>query len=379
VLEKGGHGEQLELARASLLTNRTWLTGGVVLSPAGPVRAVVGWSNERLLSLRGSATARDERIAVRGCYVAPGFVDLHAWGEPAAIAADGAQHGTTAFLTTLGPSAPEELARRLVAIRDQRKQVPGCLGAHLEGPFLNPEKAGALPKRWIRAATHRELRQLGRVGDTVRLMTLAPETPNAFEAIRWCRRHRVAVSMGHTDADAAAASVAIRAGARAVTHAFNGMRPFHHRDPGLIGQALLDPRVSAMVILDGIHISPMTFELLLRCKGPEGLVLVTDAVGRAHGLWSSIDGGAYYRKPGVLAGSTLTMMRAVQNAVRFGKIAVHDAVRMASLNPSLLIGEARQRGTLEPGKRADVVVFDRDLRVVMTVIGGQIVYRRRVP
>jgi len=252
-----------------------------------------------------------------------------------------------------------------------------CLGVHLEGPFLNPLRAGALASRWLRPPTSRELRQLARWGDgRWKLVTIAPELPRGLEAIRWCARHGITVSLGHSDANASVTQRAIRAGARAVTHVFNGMRPLHHRDPGLLGEVLTDDQLTAMVILDGVHVDPVAFQMLLRCKGPSGVVLVTDSVRHQAAPRRVPKRRAFYTPAGALAGSRLSMIQAVENAMRFGGLSLTEAVHMGSLNPARLIGVAQARGTLEVGKRADVVVFDRRFRVVMTIVAGRIVYRR---
>jgi len=343
-----------------------------------------------LVAVGRHRSAPGTQINVRGHYIAPGFVDLHVWGDPQRVATEEIKGGTTGFLTTIGPEPPEMLVNRLTQLEALQQPTHGarCLGVHLEGPFLNPLRAGALASRWLRPPTSRELRQLMRQANgRWKLVTVAPEIPRGLEAIRWCARRGILVSVGHTDADAQIAQQAIAAGARAVTHIFNGMRSLHHRDPGLLGEALTDPRLTAMVILDGIHVDPLAFQLLWRCKGTAGVVLVTDSI-RHQGSKARAFGGAFYlpakrraeragTKRGILAGSRLTMIRAVRNAVVFGKLPVSDAIQMASFNPARLIGQAHQLGSLVPGKLADLVVFDQQFRVSMTVVGGEVVYQRR--
>ncbi len=356
----------------------TWLVNGHVLLPRGLTRAAIGLHAGRITAIRSVAPRQGERINVRGRVVAPGFIDLHIWGDPAVVAREAVKGGTTSFLTTVGPESPEWLVNHLVQLNGrQAKAGAQCLGAHLEGPFLNPLRAGALASRWLRPPTSRELKQLLRVGNgRIKLITIAPELPRATASMRWCARHQITVSMGHSDANAYVAQRAVAAGARAVTHVFNGMRPLHHRDPGLLGEALTDDRLVAMIILDGIHVDPKAFQLLWRCKGPSGIVLVTDSIQyQRHPHRVSASRGAYRTTGGILAGSKLSMIEAVRNAVVFGKIALSDAIRMASANPARLIGQS-DRGALEVGKRADLVVFDPVFRVSMTIVGGRIVYER---
>ena len=308
--------------------------------------------------------------------MAPGFIDLHVWGNPVTIAGETVQHGTTAFLSAVGPEPLPRMLERL-ALRVATRHLDGaeCLGAHLEGPFLNPERAGALPARWMRRPALSTLQRLGRAG-TLRLMTIAPELPGAERAIRWCRRHRVIASLGHSNADASTAIRAVDAGAKAVTHVFNGMTPLHHRRPALLDVALTDPRLTTMVIADGVHSSPSAFRLLVRAKGVDRIALVTDSI-RSQGWDVVARDGAYFTRRGVLAGSALTMMQAVRNAIKFADVTVSDAVRMASEVPARLLGLARSHGVLAIGRRADLVVFDRAFRVRLTMVRGEIVYQRK--
>jgi len=355
-----------------------WLTHGQLITPRGVGEGAVRVARGRIAAIRARAPRGAQAISVRGAYVAPGFIDLHVWGDPRVVAREAIRSGTTAFLTTLGPESPARLLRDAAARAQAVGKTDGaaCLGLHLEGPFLNPARGGALPKRWMRRPAATELGRLAQgAGGVLRLLTLAPELRGATEAIRWCARRGVVASLGHSDATAAEALEAIDAGASAVTHVFNGMTPFHHREPGLLDVALTDPRLTAMAILDGVHISAHAFRLLLRAKGPDRVALVTDSI--RHEGWSVIRRrGAYYTAGGVLAGSGLTMIRAVRNAVASGGASVAEAVRMASTTPARLLGLARSRGTLEPGKRADLVVFDQNFQICLTIVGGTIASQR---
>lgn len=356
-----------------------WLTNGQVITPTEIIRGGVGVRGGYIHAVGVGSPRPGTRLNVQGRYIAPGLIDLHIWGDPKRVAQEEAKTGTTGFLTSLAPESPEHLINRIVQL-DLSPDARGarCLGIHLEGPFLNPLRAGALASRWLRPPTSRELRQLARhAGAALRLITIAPELPRGLEAVRWCARHRIAVSIGHSDADATVAQKAVQAGASAVTHVFNGMRALHHRDPGLLGEALTDERLTAMVILDGLHVDPTAFQLLVRCKGADGVALVTDSVRHQAHRQAVFARGAYRLKGGLLAGSGLTMIRAVENAVAFGTLSLPEAVRMASLVPSRLIRESHRLGSLEVGKRADVVVFDRAFRVWMTIVDGRIVYQRR--
>ena len=353
------------------------LTHAKLLTPRGIVDGTVQITGGRIVAIRSRSMAGAGTRSARGCYVAPGFIDLHLWGEPSTLAPELARSGTTAFLTALGPEPAAQLARD-VARRSRAMPEEGarCLGFHLEGPFLHPARGGALPKRWMRSPSTRELERLWIAsGKRLKLITLAPELNGAAEAIRWCKRHRVVASLGHSDANAEVAARAVDVGATAITHAFNGMRPFHHRQPSLIDLALLDPRLTAMAIVDGVHISPSAFRLLVSAKGVEGVALVTDSVRRAG--WDVVErNGALYRPDGTLAGSRLTMIDAVRNAVTLGGVSLCDAVRMATAVPARLLGD-RWRGLLAIGRRADLVVFDERFRVLRTFVNGRVVYQRK--
>jgi len=351
-----------------------WLVNGKVVTPDGVTGAAVLIAGGRIAKVQRHAPRGRRTIDVRGAYVAPGFIDLHVWGDPVTVSRYFAAHGTTAFLSAIGPEPSSKTGARLDALQ-QLKAWPGaaCLGAHLEGPFLNPKRGGALPKRWMRRPTTASLNALAARGG-IRMLTLAPELPGAMQAIRWCRGKGIIASLGHTDADARTAARAVAAGARAVTHVFNAMRPFHHRAPSLLEVALTDPRLTTMVILDQVHVSAVALRLLVRTKGPERIVLVTDSI-RHEGWDVRQRRGAYYLKSGTLAGSGLTMMRAVRHAVEQGGVTVAEAVRMASEVPARLLRD-RSRGKIAAGSRADVVVFDSKFQVRLTVVGGRIVYER---
>ena len=362
-------------------TSTGWLAHGTLVTPLGVREGVVGITEGRIVAIRSRAPRGARVVNVRGGFVAPGFIDLHAWGEPRALARELIRHGTTAFLTTLGPEAPRRMAETVRAHAASAAALePGgaeCLGLHLEGPFLNPARAGALPARWMREPSLRELERLqGAAQGRVRIVTLAPELPGARAMIRWCEQHRVVASLGHSEADAAEAARGAEAGARAVTHVFNGMRPFHHRNPGLVGMALTDERVTAMVIADGVHASPAALALLMRAKGPGGIALVSDAVRHQRQAWRlHACAGAYRTPAGTLAGSRLTMITAVRNMVALAGASLGEAVRMAADTPVRLLG-LRDRGTLEVGRRADLVVFDERFRVMSTWVAGRCVYQQ---
>ena len=217
----------------------------------------------------------------------------------------------------------------------------------------------------------------------MRVMTLAPELPGGLELIRMLTAAGVIASIGHTDATYDEALAGITAGARHATHLFNAMRPLHHRDPGVIAACLNEPDVLAEVIPDGVHLHPHIVRLALRTKGRDGAALITDAFS-ATGLPEGehtlgphrvfVKGPVAALEDGTLAGSILTMDRAVGNAMAFAEVGLIDAVRMASLVPARVAGCAERKGSLEPGKDADVTLLDPDFRCRATWVGGRRAY-----
>jgi N-acetylglucosamine-6-phosphate deacetylase len=247
----------------------------------------------------------------------------------------------------------------------------------LEGPFVSAERPGALAVRALRAPDRAELaRLLTAGGGTVRAIVIAPELPGALDLIGAAAGEGLVVAFGHTDATFAEVTAGIDRGTRVATHLFNAMRPLHHREPGPIGAALADPRVTAELIADGVHVHPAALRVAHAAKGAAGVALVTDAMqaaGLPDGDYAlgdqaiAVTGGEARTANGALAGSTLTMDRAVRVCVDAG-IPLGDALRMASATPAAVLGEA---GVLAPGAPADLVVLDADLQAIATMVSGE--------
>jgi N-acetylglucosamine-6-phosphate deacetylase len=349
--------------------------------------------------VRGDVRVRDGRVAAVGVLPAgpsglavPGFVDLQVNGfagvDFATAGPDGfraagaalAATGVTAYLPTL-VSAPEEacaaaLAEIAAAARDPAPAAR-IAGAHLEGPFLSPRWPGAHDPRHLRAPDPALAARLLAAGD-VALVTLAPELPGAGELVAALARRGVAVSCGHSDADAAAAHAAFDGGARALTHVHNAHRRVGHRDPGLGGVALVRPDVTVTAIVDGAHLAPEIALAAFLTAGAR-LALVTDAVaagggpGRARlgGREVEVRDGAARLPDGTLAGSVLTMDAAVRNLVALG-VAEPGALLAATRAPARLLARPGL-GLLAPGGPADVAVLDDRLEVRETYVGGRLV------
>lgn len=313
----------------------------------------------------------------------PGFVDLQVNGaagveflvaEPAdhaRMAAALAATGVTAYRPTL-VSAPREVT--VAALGSLAAAAPGAaLGAHLEGPFLSPRWPGAHPPEYLRAPDGSLLTALLEAGP-VGAMTLAPELPGADELMDALRARGVVVHLGHTDADTAAAHAAFARGARALTHAFNAHRRFHHRDPGPVGVALARDDVIVTAILDGVHLAPEVASLLWSAAGPR-LALVSDRTEASlAGRAVTVRDGAPRLPDGGPAGSVLTMDAAVRALVALGA-PVAAAVGAATGVPAQLVSE-RPVGRLAPGGPADLAVLDDDLEIARTVVSGVEVFAR---
>jgi N-acetylglucosamine-6-phosphate deacetylase len=365
-----------------------------IVTPAGTIAGDVSIRDGRIETV-GVASADADATELGRRWVVPGLIDLHVHGgggaqcntadpdEIARVARFHARHGTTGLLATTVAASPDELAVALGAIRRaiEDGEVAGVLGAHMEGPFLSPRRSGAMdPSTFLEPETDTVERLLAAGGGAVRLMTLAPELPGALELVRTLVDAGVVASIGHSDATYDQTRAAVSAGARAATHVFNGMRPFHHREPGVVGAVLDLPQVSCEIICDGIHVAPAALRLVHRAKGPAGLRLVTDAMEAAgmpdgeYRLGAArvrvADGRATLAAGDSIAGSTLTMDRAMRNAVRFLRITVEDAVALASTNPARLLGLDDRKGAIAPGMDADLTVLDDDLRACGTIVAG---------
>ncbi|MGI8855468.1 MAG: N-acetylglucosamine-6-phosphate deacetylase [Thermomicrobiales bacterium] len=337
--------------------------------------------------------AMRESPRYEAAYIAPGFVDLQVNGgfgaevgeDPEAIrtlAARLPETGVTAFLPTVITS-PAAFYPKAVAAFEAAKDAPGArlLGLHIEGPFLSPERPGAHRHDLIEHADPRLLGVLF-ASDAVRLVTLAPERPDAPELIHRLKERGILVSLGHTDATYEQFEAGVDAGARMATHLYNAMSPFGHRAPGAIGAALLDDRITVGVIADGVHSHPASIALAFRIKHALHTALVTDmmaAAGMPPGAYVLggqaviVDGASARLADGTLAGSLLTMDQAVRNMMQWTDATPVDALRMASEVPARLMG---QGGCIAVGADADLVLLDRDFRVQATIIKGDVVYER---
>jgi len=392
------------LLRGARIHQGTQWADEAVLAAVGGRIAYVGDLRKlpRRLEGAGVEVGRQslEEIHTEGGYLCPGFIDVHLHGGGGADVMDAspgalsqlarthARHGTVAFLPTTVTAPYEQLRRVLEAVEETagaREEGAELLGVHLEGPHLNPARAGAQNPEFLTPPSLPEMQALlERFPGRVRWVTGAPELEGARELIQYLREAGVVVSIGHSDATYEQAMVAFQWGISHATHTFNGMNPLHHRAPGVPGAVLTAPGVSAEIIADGFHIHPGVARLLWQVKGPDRLLLVTDAMratdlpdGRYDlgGLEVDVVGGAA-RLAGqeTLAGSTLTLERAVAWMVEAVGLSLAEAVQLASLNPARRLGVAHRLGSLEVGKDASLVLLDDALRVRLTLRQGELIY-----
>jgi N-acetylglucosamine-6-phosphate deacetylase len=294
--------------------------------------------------------------------------------------------GTTSMLAT---TTTDSLDRITKAVRATRRFIEtgtagaNVIGIHLEGPYINSEERGAQNVEHVRSPSLLELRRiLEESGDLVRIVTLAPEAKGALEIIAALRDRSIVASAGHSNATYAEMVSAIEAGITHVTHIFNGMRKFHHREPGIVGAALTRQELTVSLIADGIHVHPSAVRLLFRAKGADDIVLISDAIRAAGmsdgsydlgGLAVTVTNGVCRLASGTLAGSTLTLNTALRNVVNFLGVPLSDALKMTSANPARVIGFGHSKGALEEGKDADIVILDEDLNVRNTIVRGRII------
>lgn len=345
--------------------------------------------------------ARVRIVDAKDKTLVPGFVDVHIHGagghdvmeaKPAAlsaIATTAAGRGTTSFVATTVTASTDTICqsadgisryiKKQRATADAKVCIAEILGIHFEGPFLSAARRGVHPLEWLALPSSEILEKLlAAANGTAKILTLAPELLGAMPCIDAARKAALTVSLGHTDATYQQAMVAIRRGARHAAHVFNAMRPFSHRETGILGAVLTEQGVTAELIADGVHVDEAAMRLLWGAKGFKGVILVSDgtaATGMPDGKYSlgtfevEVIGGVCRNSEGKLAGSTLTLDRALRNVVGMG-VSFADAVSMLTSNPARLLGLEGQKGVLRAGADADLVLLDEKLHVAGVMTRG---------
>jgi N-acetylglucosamine-6-phosphate deacetylase len=379
------------IINADLVTPSHIINNGWLLSRDGKIAAM--GAGERP-SFEGAAA-----LDAGGRTLLPGFVDVHVHGAAGCEAMDAepeglrkmaayyAKHGVTSFLATTWTDSHDRIAHALETIVEligQQQDGATLLGAHVEGPYLNPDRCGAQSTTHIRRAMPDETLPLLDTGG-IKLLALAPEYPENRWLIRECVQRGITVSAAHTAANYTQMQAAVQMGVRQTTHTFNAMTGLHHREPGTVGAALTLPELSCELIADTIHVHPAVMQILYAAKGRDGVILVTDAI-RGAGMPDGdypIDDRVIHIKDGVarlsdgtLAGSTLTMERALYNLMQATGKPLFELWPTSSLNAARAIGVSARKGSLEIGKDADLVLVNEMVEVETTIAEGRVVFQR---
>jgi N-acetylglucosamine-6-phosphate deacetylase len=358
----------------------------------------------RILSvLEGEADGRfpetaDSVVDGYGQLLIPGMIDVHIHGAEGYDMMDGtvesveavslacAKTGCTSFLATSVSSTLEDLLTMISKVSSSVGCVSGAriVGMHIEGPYLNVKRKGMQNERYLRHPDIEEMKMiLEHAGDLIRMVTLAPELPGGMEMIAFLKERGIIAAVAHSDATYDEAIRAFRGGASHVTHCCNGMRPIHHRDPGPVLAAFEEAHVSVQAIVDDVHLHPAMVRLLYREKGPDRMVLITDALqamGMGDGTYTfgghqvRVSQGVATLADGTLASSTVTMNEALAKTVRLG-VPLRDAVVMATRTPADLLG-LTNKGRIEPGADADLVLLNERFEVLWTMVDGKMVFSR---
>ncbi|MEU8789845.1 N-acetylglucosamine-6-phosphate deacetylase [Streptomyces sp. NPDC048643] len=366
------------------------LAGARVVLPTGTVpegRVIVDGAR-----ISGSAPADADVVDLSGHWLVPGFVDIHNHGGGGASFTSGTVedvlkgihthrlHGTTTVVASTVTGDMDGLAQRAGLLSELAEQGD-LAGIHFEGPFISPCRKGAHSEELLRDPDPADVRKLiDAARGHARMVTLATELPGGLDSVRLLAEHGVIAAIGHTDATYEQTQAAIDAGATVATHLFNAMPPLGHRAPGPIAALLEDERVTVELINDGTHLHPASLELAFHHAGADRVAFITDAMdaaGFGDGRYmlgplevEVADGVARLVEGGSIAGSTLTLDRAFQRAVTVDRLPVDDVVEAISANPARLLGLYDRKGSLEPGKDADLVVLDADFALKGVMRGG---------
>ncbi len=336
-------------------------------------------------------------IDLSGLTILPGFIDVHIHGavgiDVMEASPDGlkkisaylASQGVTGWLATLVPGSDENYASVSAAVGESMNDSEGArlLGIHYEGPFVNSAQCGALHTEYFKTySSPKDLDTLPVPEHSVRMTTMAPEVEGGIELVRELKRRGWVISIGHTRADLQVLEDACAAGARHMTHFMNAMAPLHHRNPGPIAWGLSHDDVTVDLIADGIHLDPFMLRVLMKLKGAGNITLISDAIAAAgkgdgdYQIWGetiTVKNGRTANAAGSIAGSVISMLDAVKLLHSLG-VSYTDLAQMAATNPAKLLGVADECGSIEIGKRADLVAIDESGNVRLTMIGGKIVH-----
>jgi len=336
-------------------------------------------------------------IDAEGDYICPGFIDLHVHGVGICdlykdtslgikkMAKILASQGVTSFLPTLITAPIEKIIESISVISECSNEQYGAniLGINMEGPFLNEEKRGAHPLKYIKAPNLPDLKKIiDAAQGKLKMMTIAPELPGAMDLVSSLKQNGVIPAMGHTTATYEDTVSALDGGINYICHIFNAMPPFHHRSPGPIPAILIKKDVFVEIIADGVHLHPAVIKLLYQIKQREKILLITDALAgimrkgdRAEfaGVQVESNGLGAYNENNTLMGSVTPMNRAIQNMIQFTDSSLTSVIKLATINPANILGIGQKKGTIEIGKDADLVILGEDFSVKSTIVAGKLI------
>ena len=385
---------------AVLWVVRTVLTANRLLAPDRVVERPIVLLDDGLIASVGTQTEmslpQGRHVALPECTLAPAFFDVHIHGcaghdsmeaTESALSAMGrflARRGVGAYCATTVTAPLEALLHSLSGLAKlMPKPLEGArpVGIHLEGPFLSPHKRGAHAESQLLTPSVALFDRMWQAAEgTIRVMTIAPELPGAEETIAHATKLGVRISLGHSNADSEAARRGVKAGGVTATHTFNAMRPLDHRDPGILGEVLTNDALFAEIICDGMHVDPVAVRLFRKAKGADRAMLMTDAMAgtgmpdgryRLGELEVRVENGRCVIGENTLAGSTLTMDRAVQNFMAFTGAGLAETIGLATRNPARMVGLDDQIGALTVGRSADIAVLSPKNEIVETFLRGE--------
>ncbi|EKS4343023.1 N-acetylglucosamine-6-phosphate deacetylase [Clostridium sporogenes] len=339
----------------------------------------------------------DYIIDAKGLYISPGFIDVHIHGSGGKDAMDGeiesikvisntiAKRGVTSFLPTTMTMAKERIYKALDVIEQAMNMDLGgakVLGAHLEGPFINPKYKGAQKADFIKNPSFDFIKGYENV---IKIITLAPEKDENFKFLKYIKENTdIVLSIGHSDATYEQAMAAIDNGISRATHIFNAMTPLNHRKPGIIG-AIMNTDISCELIADNIHVHKGAINVLTKIKGKDKIILITDSMRAGcmnNGIWELggqkviVKNGSARLEDDTLAGSILTLDNAIKNMKNNIDASLCEIISMVTINPAKDINIYDKKGSIEKGKDADIAIFDKDINISMTIVEGNIVYQK---
>ncbi|AUM96617.1 TPA: N-acetylglucosamine-6-phosphate deacetylase [Clostridium botulinum] len=356
-------------------------------------KKIIGISDRENVCL----SKNDHIIDAKGLYISPGFIDVHIHGSGGKDAMDGeiesikvisntiAKRGVTSFLPTTMTMAKEHIYKALDVIEQAMNMDLGgakVLGAHLEGPFINPKYKGAQKVDFIKNPSFDFIKGYENV---IKIITLAPEKDENFKFLKYIKENTdIVLSIGHSDATYEQAMAAIDNGISRATHTFNAMTPLNHRKPGIIG-AIMNTDISCELIADNIHVHKGAVNVLTKIKGKDKIILITDSMRAGcmnNGIWELggqkviVKNGSARLEDNTLAGSILTLDNAIKNMKNNIDASLCEIISMVTINPAKDINIYDKKGSIEKGKDADIAIFDKDINISMTIVEGNIVYEK---